>query len=121
MTPSEYQVLIKIMSDQIRKGWSKEETQKKIRMLEEDKVRALNKIKKSLKFRNIAITATVLYVPVTIAVAYFGNLFETGILLGCTLFFVASTIIHGHLAKREQQRVSLIDQIISEAKSGAVK
>jgi hypothetical protein len=116
MTPFEYQVLIKTMSDQIRKGWSEEEIQKKIRVLEEDKVRALNKIKKNLRYRNIAITAVVLYVPVTVAVAYFGNLLETGILVGCTLSFVASIIIHGHLAKREQQRVSLIDQIISEAK-----
>jgi len=116
MTPYGYDLLIRIMGDQIRKGWSKEETERKIRMLEEDKIRALNKIKKCLRYRNIAITAIVLYTPITIAVAYFGNLLETGILLGCTLSFIASTIIHGHLAKREQQRVSLIDQIISEAK-----
>jgi len=121
MTPYGYDLLIRIMGDQIRKGWSEGETQKKIRMLEDDKISALNKIKKNLRYRNIAITATVLYTPITIAVAYFGNLFETGILLGCTLSFVASIIIHGHLAKRAKQNVSLIDQIISEAKSGAVR
>jgi hypothetical protein len=104
------------MSDQIRKGWSEEETKKKIRTLEEDKSRALSAINRNKKYRNIAIIATVLYTPITIVVAYFGNLFETGILLGCMLSFVASIIIYDWLVRRVQRNIFFIDQIISEAK-----